>query len=114
MKQKILIIEDEPTIQTQLKNLLSYNGYQVEAVTDFSKVMEQLKAFAPHLILLDIKLPGKSGFEICSQIRTFSVMLTVGFFVLSFLVMGLFNTHTIRKTKIIDMLKADRENEPER
>lgn len=72
MKQKILVIEDDPTIQTQLKNLLSYNGYEVEAVTDFSKVMEQLKAFAPHLILLDIKLPGTSGFEICSQIRTFS------------------------------------------
>ena len=34
--------------------------------------MEQLKAFAPHLVLLDIKLPGNSGFEICSQIRTFS------------------------------------------
>lgn len=46
MKQKILVIEDEPTIQTQLKNLLSYNGYEVEAVTDFSKVMELLKAFA--------------------------------------------------------------------
>ena len=74
MKQKILVIEDDPTIQTQLKNLLSYNGYEVEAVTDFSKVMEQLKAFAPHLILLDIKLPGTSGFEICSQIRTFSLI----------------------------------------
>lgn len=72
MKQKILVIEDDPTIQTQLKNLLSYNGYEVEAVTNLSKVMEQLKAFAPHLILLDIKLPGTSGFEICSQIRTFS------------------------------------------
>ena len=50
MKHKILIIEDDPTIQTQLKSLLSYNGYEVEAVTDFSKVMEQLKAFAPHLV----------------------------------------------------------------
>ena len=42
-----------------------------------------------------------------------TVMLTVSFFVLSFLVIGLFNTRTIRKTKIIDMLTADRENEPE-
>ena len=48
MKQKILIVEDDYTIQAQLKNLLSGNGYEVDAVTDFSKVMEQFKAFAPH------------------------------------------------------------------
>ncbi len=39
-------------------------------------------------------------------------MLTIGFFVLSFLMVGRFNSHTIRKTKIIDMLAADRENDP--
>lgn len=72
MKQKILIVEDNYAIQTQLKTLLLGNGYVVDAVTDFSRVMEQFKAFAPHLVLLDIKLPGNSGFEICSQIRSFS------------------------------------------
>ena len=41
-------------------------------VSDFSKVIEQVKTFAPHLVLLDIKLPGNNGFDICSQIRTFS------------------------------------------
>ena len=72
MKQRILIVEDDLTIQTQLKNLLSGNGYEVGVVSDFSKVIEQVKTFAPHLVLLDIKLPGNSGFDICSQIRTFS------------------------------------------
>ena len=72
MKEKIFIIEDDLTIQTQLKTLLSGNGYEVDAATDFSRIIEQLKAFAPHLVLLDIKLPGNSGFEICSQIRSFS------------------------------------------
>lgn len=72
MKQNILIIEDDFTIQTQLITLFSANGYEVTAVTDFSKTMDQVKAAAPHLILLDIRLPGTSGFEICSQIRTFS------------------------------------------
>ena len=72
MKEKIFIIEDDLTIQTQLKTLLSGNGYEVDAATDFSRIIEQLKAFAPHLVLLDIKLPGNSGFEICSQIRGFS------------------------------------------
>ena len=72
MKEKILIIEDDFTIQTQLKTLLSGNGYEVFAVTDFSQTIEQLKEAAPHLVILDIKLPGNNGFEICSQIRTFS------------------------------------------
>ena len=72
MKQRILIVEDDLTIQTQLKNLLSGNGYEVGVVSDFSKVIEQVKTFAPHLVLLDIKLPGNSGFDICSQIRIFS------------------------------------------
>ena len=42
-----------------------------------------------------------------------TVLLTVSFFMLSFLIVGLRNTRTIQKTKIIDMLSADRENEPE-
>lgn len=66
MKQKILIIEDDYTIQEQLKTLLTGNGYKIDTVTDFSRVIEQFRVFAPHLVLLDIKLPGNSGFEICS------------------------------------------------
>ena len=50
MKEKILIIEDDFTIQTQLKTLLSGNGYEVFAVTDFSQTIEQLKEAAPHLV----------------------------------------------------------------
>ena len=69
---RILVVEDDLTIQTQLKTLLSGNGYEVDTVNDFSRVMEKFKAFVPHLVLLDIKLPGNNGFEICSQIRSFS------------------------------------------
>lgn len=45
MKQKIFIVEDDFTIQTQLKTLLSGNGYEVSAVTDFSNAIEQVKSF---------------------------------------------------------------------
>ncbi len=72
MKQKILVVEDDFTIQTQLKTLLAGNGYEVSTVSGFEKIIEQAKTFKPHLMLLDIKLPGNSGFEICSQIRAFS------------------------------------------
>ena len=41
-------------------------------MNDFPVSMEQVKSFQPHLILLDIKLPGGDGFSVCSQIRTFS------------------------------------------
>lgn len=71
---KILVVEDDVTIQNQLKSLLVGNGYEVEVATDFSNTIEQIKAFTPHLVLLDIKLPGNNGFEICSQIRAFSNM----------------------------------------
>lgn len=72
MKHRILIIEDDSVIQTQLRNLLAGNGYEVETVNDFPVAMEQVESFGPHLILLDIKLPGNDGFTVCSQIRTFS------------------------------------------
>ena len=70
--KKIFIVEDDLTIQAQLKTLLSGNGYEVFVVTDFSQTIQQIKAFVPHLVILDIKLPGNNGFEICSEIRTFS------------------------------------------
>ena len=70
--KKILIVEDDITIQAQLKTLLSGNGYEVLAVMDFSQTIQQIKAFVPHLVILDIKLPRNNGFEICSEIRTFS------------------------------------------
>lgn len=72
MKQKILIVEDEPLIRNELKSLLQSNGYETAAPEEFSDVIGQIKAEQPHLILLDIKLPGTSGFSLCTQIRTFS------------------------------------------
>ncbi len=72
MKQRILIVEDDFMIQTQLKNLLSGSGYEVGTVTDFADAIGQVRDFCPHLILLDIRLPGSSGFALCSQIRAFS------------------------------------------
>ena len=71
-KYKILIIEDDPIIQTELQVLLNGNGYEASAVTDFTSVMQAVKNTHPYLILLDIKLPQGSGYSICSQIRSFS------------------------------------------
>lgn len=72
MRYKILVIEDGPTIQSELCTLLAGNGYDVFAVADFSKTIQMVKEKDPHLILLDIRLPQENGFSLCSQIRSFS------------------------------------------
>lgn len=58
---KIMIIEDDPVIQGELQTLLNGNGYTTLGVRNFSAVTEQIQDEKPHLILLDIKLPGENG-----------------------------------------------------
>ena len=74
MPYKILVVEDDPTIQRELVTLLQAEGYEAAAVVDFSTTLSQVNTVQPHLILLDIKLPGQSGFSLCSQIRAFSTV----------------------------------------
>ena len=52
MKEKILIIEDDPLIRNELKTLLQSNGYETVAPENFSDVIDRIKAEQPHLILL--------------------------------------------------------------
>lgn len=70
--KKILIIEDDITIRSELENLLKGNGYDVISIQNFNDTIQRVKTYYPHLILLDIKLPQESGFSICSKIRSFS------------------------------------------
>ena len=70
MKYKILIIEDEQEIREELEILLKNAGYEVEKITKFENVANQAIEIKPHLILLDVNLPGKNGYEICTKIRS--------------------------------------------
>lgn len=69
MGSRILIIEDETVVCRELKILLRNAMYEAEAVTDFHDIMLQIRQAEPDLILLDINLPGCSGFDLCTQIR---------------------------------------------
>ena len=68
----IVIIEDEPAIRQELKLLLENALYKVTALDEFQDTATAALAAAPDLILLDIKLPGESGFDVCTKIRAVS------------------------------------------
>ena len=67
---KIIIVEDDKEIREELKILLENSGHQAKLVTDFENAHQKIIDEQAHLVLLDINLPNKSGYEICSKIRT--------------------------------------------
>ncbi len=68
----ILIVEDESAIRQELRLLLENALYRVTALDDFTDVPEQVLSCGPDLVLLDLNLPGESGFDICTRIRASS------------------------------------------
>jgi DNA-binding response OmpR family regulator len=70
VRKRVLIVEDEPSIVTSLEFLMQRCGYETSVVTDGAEVLERMASFAPHLVLLDLMLPGRNGFELCRDIRS--------------------------------------------
>ena len=68
MKQ-IAIVEDEPLMREELETMLKKAGYETMEVCDFETAAEHLLQLSPDLILLDLNLPGTSGFQICRFVK---------------------------------------------
>ncbi len=66
---RIFLAEDDPVIAESVKNHLTMWGYEVRAAKDFERVLEEFLKFQPHLALLDIGLPHRSGYYWCEEIR---------------------------------------------
>jgi DNA-binding response OmpR family regulator len=66
---RILVVEDEPAIALGLEDDLTMEGYFVEVVSDGAVAARRAREAAFDLILLDIMLPGKDGFEVCRELR---------------------------------------------
>ncbi len=66
---KILVIEDDPHIRLGLQELLVSEGYAVELCPRGDLAVESVQRAAPHLLLLDVMLPGCSGFDLCRTLR---------------------------------------------
>ena len=66
---KILLVEDDQFLSSLLKNRLEKENFEVIPVYDGVEALARLRAEKPDLILLDIILPGKSGFEVLEEVR---------------------------------------------
>ena len=69
MTCKILIADDEPNILISLEYLMKRAGYEVHVARDGQEALDALRRERPRLILLDVMMPKKSGFEVCQELR---------------------------------------------
>lgn len=69
---KVLVIEDDASIAHSLALYIKNEGYEEKHCADGLSAMDTFQAFRPELIILDINLPGKSGIDVCREIRSVS------------------------------------------
>ena len=69
MAKKVLIADDEPNIVTALEFLLQRNGHEVYIARNGDAALELVDQYQPDLVLLDVMMPVKSGYEVCQRMR---------------------------------------------
>jgi len=69
MSLRILLVEDEPGLVLTLSDLLGAEGYEINTAGDGGTALSKARASRFDLIILDVMLPGKSGFDVCRELR---------------------------------------------
>ena len=69
MSVRILVVEDDPHISLGLEEVLKGEGYEVSVCNRGDRVLEQVVQHRPALIVLDVMLPGSSGYDVCRELR---------------------------------------------
>lgn len=69
MAKKILVVDDEPNILLSLEFLMKQAGFEVHTASDGAAALERIKANHPDLVLLDVMMPRKNGYEVCQAVR---------------------------------------------
>ena len=69
MSKKVLIVDDEPNIVVSVEFLMQREGHEVATAADGQEAMELLAESRPDLLILDVMMPRKNGFEVCTEVR---------------------------------------------
>ncbi|MBL8566175.1 MAG: response regulator [Hyphomicrobiaceae bacterium] len=67
--KSVLVVDDEPNIMLSLQYLMKQAGYQVRLARDGEEALAAVEASPPDLVLLDINIPKRNGYEVCQAIR---------------------------------------------
>ena len=78
--KKILIVDDEQDMVAIVRHVLTSHGFEVYTHSTGLNVPDIVTQYQPHLILLDIRLPGKSGTEVCKELKQVYTTLPIIFF----------------------------------
>lgn len=70
MKRSILVVDDEPNIVLSIEFLLKQAGYDVRVARDGDAALKAVDERMPDLILLDVMMPGRNGYDVCQTIRS--------------------------------------------
>jgi DNA-binding response OmpR family regulator len=70
MPKRVLIADDEPNIVASLEFLMEQAGFEVKVAADGAQALELAGSFHPDLVLLDIMIPVKSGYEVCQRLKS--------------------------------------------
>lgn len=69
MTKTILIVDDEPNIVISIEYLMKRAGYEVATAYDGQQALDYLADSSPALMILDVMMPNKNGFEVCKEVR---------------------------------------------
>ncbi|MCR4316978.1 MAG: response regulator transcription factor [Planctomycetes bacterium] len=74
MKNRILIIDDDADLNQNLGKTLRSHGFEVESIVEPMDAVAMARRFQPNLVILDVMMPGRSGYEVCKELRELTEM----------------------------------------
>ena len=79
---KVLAIEDDPSVQRALRRTFETAGFDITIASDGSSAMDVFRTTVPRIVILDLRLPGRSGQDLCREIKRQAASVPILFSVL--------------------------------